>query len=85
LQLHFERPSASEAKEVLALMSALPASLLADAVAAATGRPLWRLPEETLGGTRKLLHRAVSEGGALGRRAYPLLSELEQKLSTARR
>jgi hypothetical protein len=31
------------------------------------------------------LHRAVSAGGALGRRAYPLLANLELKLSTARR
>ncbi|MDF3072062.1 MAG: hypothetical protein K0R38_7663, partial [Polyangiaceae bacterium] len=85
LSLHFERPSPTEAEEVLALLAELPTALLGDAVAAAAGKPLWRLPEQTLGGTRKLLHRAVSEGGALGRRAYPLLSELEQKLSTARR
>jgi len=44
-----------------------------------------RLPGPTLAGARKLLHRAVSEGGAVGRRAYPVLSDLEQKLSSARR
>lgn len=85
LSLHFERPSPSEAEAVLALLAELPTGLIGDAIAAASGKQLWRLPETTLSGTRKLLHRAVSEGGALGRSAYPLLAELEQKLSTARR
>ncbi|RYZ03707.1 MAG: hypothetical protein EOO73_27000 [Myxococcales bacterium] len=85
LSLHFEQPSPAEAEQLLPLMTELPAALLADVLAAASGKPLWRLPEPTLVGTRKLLHRAVSEGGALGRSAYPLLAELEQKLSTARR
>jgi hypothetical protein len=85
LRLHFEQPRPADAEPMLALLTELPRSRLADALEAASGKPLWRLPEPTLSGTRKLLHRAVSEGGALGRSAYPLLSELEQKLSTARR
>jgi hypothetical protein len=85
LELHFEQPSPTEAEQVSALLSALPQALRERAVAAASGKALWRLPEQTLGGTRKLLHRAVGDGGALGRRAYPLLAELEQKLSGARR
>ncbi len=85
ISLHFERPSPAEAAQVLALLTELPPALLGEVVTAATDKPLWRLPETTLGGARKLLHRAVSEGGALGRVAYPLLAELEQKLSTARR
>jgi len=84
LELHFERPNVSEAEQILALLSALPDARLSDALDIASGKALWRLPEPTLLGTRKLLHRAVSEGGAVGRRAYPLLSELEQKLSSAR-
>ncbi len=87
LSLHFEKPSPEEAAQVLALLSELPGSLLSEAVSAAEQRKsqLVRLPGPTLAGTRKLLHRAVSAGGALGRRAYPLLAELEEQLSAARR
>jgi hypothetical protein len=85
LSLHFETPDVAEAPQILALLAELPASLLERAVATAEDKPLLRLPEPTLGGIRKMLHRAVSEGGAVGRRAYPLLAELEQKLSSARR
>jgi hypothetical protein len=85
LSLHFEKPNPAEAGQVLQLLEELPASLLADAIAAAEGKQLVRLPGPTLAGTRKLLHRAVSAGGALARRAYPLLADLEQRLSAARR
>jgi hypothetical protein len=85
LSLHFEKPKPDEVPQVLALLKELPESLLEAAVGVAEGKQLVRLPGPTLAGTRKLLHRAVSAGGALGRRAYPLLAELEQKLSVARR
>ena len=85
LSLHFEKPNPAEVGQVMALLDALPASLLEDAIAVAEGKQLVRLPGPTLAGTRKLLHRAVSAGGALGRRAYPLLADLEQRLSAARR
>jgi hypothetical protein len=85
LALHFDKPNPAEAPQILALLAALPASLLTDAVATAEGKPLLRLPGPTLAGTRKLLHRAVSAGGALGRRAYPVLADLEERLSGARR
>lgn len=85
LELHFERPSPSEAAQVVMLLTELPSALLGQALDAAEGKQLWRLPEQTLVGARKLLHRAVGEGGALGRRAYPQLAELEQKLASARR
>jgi hypothetical protein len=84
LSLHFEAPNVAEAPQILALLAELPAPLLERAVEAAEGKPLLRLPEPTLNGVRKLLHRAISEGGGLGRRAYPVLAELEQKLSIAR-
>lgn len=84
LSLHFERPNPAEVPQVLALLAALPRASLAGALEVAEGKPLVRLPGPTLAATRKLLHRAVSEGGALGRRAYPLLAELEQRLSVAR-
>jgi hypothetical protein len=85
LSLHFEKPNPDEVPQVLALLKELPESLLEAAVGVAEGKQLVRLPGPTLAGTRKLLHRAVSAGGALGRRAYPLLANLELKLSTARR
>ncbi len=85
LTLHFEQPNPEEAAQVLALLSELPTHLLGEALSAAEGKQLVRLPGESLAGTRKLLHRAVSVGGALGRRAYPMLAELEEKLSAARR
>ena len=85
LELHFEQPNPEEAPQVLALLSELPASLLNRAVNAAEGKQLVRLPGPTLAGTRKLLHRAVSAGGALGRRAYPVLADLEEQLSASRR
>jgi hypothetical protein len=85
LELHFDKPNPAEASQILALLAALPASLLPAAVSAAEGKQLVRLPGPTLAGTRKLLHRAVSAGGTLGRRAYPVLAELEEKLSGARR
>jgi len=85
LSLHFEKPSPSDVAQILELLDALPASLLEDAIGVAEGKPLVRLPGPTLDGARKLLHRAVSAGGALGRRAYPLLADLERRLSTARR
>jgi hypothetical protein len=85
LSLHFEKPDPAEVDEVLALFAELPASLLPAALEVAHDKQLLRLPGPTLAATRKLLHRGVSAGGALGRRAYPLLAELEQKLSTARR
>jgi hypothetical protein len=85
LALHFEKPNPAEAPQILALLAALPSSLLNDVVTATEGKPLVRLPGPTLAGTRKLLHRAVSAGGALGRRAYPVLAELEERLSGARR
>ena len=85
LSLHFEAPDIAEAPQILALLAELPTSLLERAVAAAEGKPLLRLPGPTLVGVRKLLHRAIGEGGAVARRAYPLLAELEQKLSSGRR
>jgi hypothetical protein len=85
LSLHFEAPDVGEAPQILALLAELPSSLLERAVTAAEDKPLLRLPGPTLVGVRKLLHRAISEGGAVGRRAYPLLAELEQKLSSGRR
>ncbi|HEY4220395.1 MAG TPA: hypothetical protein VGO62_03615 [Myxococcota bacterium] len=85
LALHFEKPNPAEAGEILALLAALPTSLLERAVTVAENKPLLRLPAQTLAATRKLLHRAVGVGGSLGRRAYPLLAELELKLSSARR
>lgn len=85
LTLHFEAPDVAEAPQIVALLDALPRSELERAVAAAEDKPLLRLPGPTLAGARKLLHRAVGEGGAVSRRAYPVLAELEQKLSAARR
>jgi hypothetical protein len=85
LSLHFEKPSPHETADVVALLTELPDSLLEGAVSAAEEQALVRLPGPTLTATRKLLHRAVSAGGAVGRRAYPLLADLEQKLSAARR
>jgi hypothetical protein len=85
LALHFEQPSPHEAPDILALLAELPDSLLAGAVTAAEDKPLVRLPGPTLSATRKLLHRAVSAGGIVGRRAYPVLADLEQKLASARR
>ena len=85
LELHFERPTPAEAAQVLALLRALPDSLLGDAVERTQGKALVRLPEPTLAGVRLLLHRAVGRGGAVARSAYPVLAELEQRLSTARR
>jgi hypothetical protein len=85
LSLHFERPSPAEATQVLALLAELPTSLLDQALSAAEGKQLVRLPGPTLDATRKLLHRAVSAGGLLARRAYPILAALEQQLSAARR
>ncbi|HYQ18749.1 MAG TPA: hypothetical protein VEQ58_23400, partial [Polyangiaceae bacterium] len=85
LSLHFEAPDVAEAPQILALLAELPDSLLEPAIAAAEEKALLRLPGPTLIGTRKLLHRAVSQGGAVGRRAYPVLADLEQKLSSARR
>jgi hypothetical protein len=84
LSLHLETPDVAEAPQILALLGELPPSLLERAVEATEGKPLLRLPGPTLNGVRKLLHRAVSEGGGVGRRAYPILAELEQRLSTAR-
>lgn len=85
LSLHFEKPSPHEAADVVALLAELPDSLLASAVTVAEDKALVRLPGPTLTATRKLLHRAVSAGGAVGRRAYPILADLEQKLSSTRR
>lgn len=85
LSLHFEKPSPQEAADVVALLTELPDSLLEGAVGAAEDHALVRLPGPSLTATRKLLHRAVSAGGAVARRAYPLLADLEQKLGTARR
>jgi hypothetical protein len=85
LELHFEQPSPSEATEVLALLTQLPDALLPDVIERAVGKPLVRLPGPTLVGARKLLHRAVNQGGALGRRAYAPFAELEEKLSVTRR
>jgi hypothetical protein len=85
LELHFEKPHPSETEQVLALMAELPQSLLGEAVARAQGKQLVRLPGRSLAGVRRLLHRAVSTGGPLGRQAYPVFAELEEKLSVARR
>jgi hypothetical protein len=85
LELHFEQPSPSEAEELVALLREVPDALLPELVARAEGKPLVRLPGPTLSGMRRLLHRAVSRGGAVGRRAYALFAELEEKLSVARR
>jgi hypothetical protein len=84
LSSYFERPSPAEAAQALALLAELPTSLLDQAVSAAEGKPLVRLPGPALAATRKLLHRAVSTGGLLARRAYPMLATLEQQLSAAR-
>jgi hypothetical protein len=84
LEQHFERPHPKQAAQVLALLSELPDSRLSDVVAAATDKSLVRLPEPTLGAVRKLLHRAVGLE-KVGRSAYPVLAELEEKLSAARR
>jgi hypothetical protein len=85
LELHFETPDPGETEAVLRLMAALPDSLLDDAVACMAGKQLVRLPGATLAGTRRLLHRAVSSGGALARLAYPVFARLEEQLSGARR
>lgn len=85
LELHFERPAPNETQQVLVLLEALPDSHLGDLVALLAGKSLQRLPEASLRATRKLLHRAVGTEGALGRSAYPVLAELEEKLSVARR
>lgn len=85
IELHFERPDPAETERVLALLKELPDSLLGQAVSRAERKPLLRLPGQSLAGVRRLLHRAVSHGGALSRQAYPLFAELEEKLSTARR
>jgi hypothetical protein len=63
----------------------LPDERLGDAVARAQGKALVRLPGPTLAGARRLLHRTVSVGGAGARLAYPMLADLEVKLSVARR
>lgn len=85
LELHFETPQPSESAQVLALLGALPVPRLPNVVAAAAGKNLARLPGPTLQATRKLLHRAVGTGGALAASAYPVLAELEEQLSGARR
>jgi hypothetical protein len=85
LSLHFKTPDPAETAQVVALLTELPASLLNEAVSAAQDQQLVRLPGAALAAMRKLLHRAVSEGGALGRRAYPVLAGLEEQLSVARR
>lgn len=85
LRLHFEKPSPEETAQILALLAALPDSLLSQAIDVAEDKQLVRLPGPTLAATRKLLHRAVSAGGVLGRRAYPVLADLERRLSSARR
>lgn len=85
VSLHFEQPTPQETNEILALLRELPDSLLERVVELAADKPLVRLPGPTLAATRKLLHRAVSAGGVVGRRAYPVLASLEQKLATARR
>lgn len=82
--LHLERPSSAGAAELGALLAQLPGAVLADAVALAETHQLVRLTEDALASVRRLLHRAVSAGGVLSRRAYPVLADLEQKLSTAR-
>jgi hypothetical protein len=83
LELHFQTPDPAEAPLVLALFRELPESLLPAVVELAEAKSLVRLPEPTLQGARKLLHRAVGGGGALAKRAYPIFSELEQKLASA--
>jgi hypothetical protein len=85
LSLHFEKPNPADVPQVLALLAELPAALLDQAIGVAEGKQLVRLPGPTLAATRKLLHRSVSAGGALGRRAYPLLAGLEEQLSAARK
>jgi hypothetical protein len=85
VQLHLAQPRAAESAEVVALLGELPNQLLAAVLEIASRESLVRLPEPSLAATRKLLHRAVSAGGPIARRAYPLLSELESKLSVARR
>jgi hypothetical protein len=85
LELHFQAPHPNETDQVLALLAQLPASQLEGAVAVATGKNLVRLPGPTLQATRKLLHRAVGAGGPVAQHAYAVLSELEEKLSAARR
>ncbi len=85
LSLHLEKPNPAETAQVVALLTELPTSLLNDAVAQMADKQLVRLPGAALGAVRRLLHRAVSEGGALGRRAYPALAGLEEKLSVSRR
>jgi hypothetical protein len=85
LSLHFEKPDPAETAQAVALLTALPTSLLNEAVDATLDKQLVRLPGAALGAVRRLLHRAVSEGGALGRRAYPALAGLEEKLSVSRR
>jgi len=85
LSLHFEKPDPAETAQVVALLTELPASLLNEALSTTADKQLVRLPGAALGAVRRLLHRAVSEGGALGRRAYPALAGLEEKLSASRR
>jgi hypothetical protein len=85
LELHFEAPNPAEGERVLALLAALPESLLGDAVTRMAGKQLVRLPGSTLAGTRRLLHRAVSAGGSLARLAYPVFADLEERLSVTRR
>ncbi len=84
IELHFDAPEQAEVALVLALMNALPASLLEPLVELAAHRSLVRLPEATLSGVRKLLHRAVGSGGAGAKRAYPVLAELERQLSSTK-
>lgn len=85
LELHFEAPNPAEGERVLALLAALPDSLLGDAVTRMAGKQLVRLPGSTLAGTRRLLHRAVNAGGSLARLAYPVFADLEERLSVTRR
>jgi hypothetical protein len=85
VELHLVQPRAAESAEVVALLGELPNQLLGAVLDIASRESLVRLPEPSLAATRKLLHRAVSAGGPLARRAYPLLSELESKLSVTRR
>jgi hypothetical protein len=85
LELHFERPDPAETEQVLALLAALPDALLGAAVARTEHKQLVRLPGQSLAGVRRLLHRAVSHGGALSQKAYAIFAELEEKLSVARR
>jgi hypothetical protein len=86
LESHFQAPHPDDTEQVLALFAELPDERLPELVRLlAHESKLVRLPEPSLSAVRKLLHRAVGQGGKLAREAYAVFAELEERLSVARR